>query len=75
MMPFGFIDGDNSILWSIFTVAIAQVEQILVIETIAKGPPVVGHGFYQLVLAFQFLEGKYAVGMNHHFHLIQVVMA
>jgi len=68
MMAFRFIDGHDGVLGLVLAVSVTQVEQISKVETIAHRPLMVDHGLDQIVLAFQLLEGEYALGMNHNQH-------
>lgn len=69
MMALRFIDSHDGIFRTVLALAIAQVEQISIIEAVADRPLMVDHSLYQIVFSFELLEGEYAVGMNHLFHL------
>jgi hypothetical protein len=69
MVAFRFIDSHDGVLGLVLAISVTQVQQISIVKAIANRPLVVGHGLYQIVLAFQLLEGEYAVGMNHNLHL------
>jgi hypothetical protein len=69
MVAFRLIDSHDGILGLVLAISVTQVQQISIVKAIANRPLVVGHGLYQIVLAFQLLEGEYAVGMNHNLHL------
>jgi uncharacterized membrane protein YoaT (DUF817 family) len=69
MMAFRFVDSHDCVFGIVLALAIAQVKQISVIEAIADRPLVVYHGLYQIFLTLELLEGEYAVGMVHYFHL------
>jgi hypothetical protein len=69
MVAFRLIDSHDGILGHVLTITVTQVEQISIVKAIADRPLVIGHGLYQIVFAFQLLEGEYAVGMNHDLHL------
>jgi hypothetical protein len=70
VVAFRLIDGHDGILRSILAVAVFKVEQRSVIKTIANRPLMVDHGLYQVVFAFYFLKGEYAVWMNQSCHLL-----
>jgi hypothetical protein len=65
MVAFRFIDSHDGKLGLVLAISVTQVQQISIVKAIANRPLVVGHGLYEIVLAFQLLEGEYAVGMNH----------
>jgi len=71
MMALRFVDCHDGVFGIVLALAIAQVEQISIIEAVAEGPLMVDQGLYEIVFSFELLEGEYAVGMNHHFHLSQ----
>lgn len=66
MVAFRLVDSHDGVLGLVLAVSITQVEQISKVEAIAHRPLMVDHGLYQIVLAFQLLEGEYAVEMNHN---------
>lgn len=70
MVAFRFIDSRDGILGLVLAISVTQVEQISKVEAITYRPLVIDHGLYQIVFAFQLLEGEYAVRMNHNLHLI-----
>jgi hypothetical protein len=63
-----FIDRHDRVLGFILVICVTQVEQISKVEAVTDRPLMVDHGLYQIVLAFQLLEGEYALGMNHNQH-------
>ena len=69
MVAFRLIDSRDGVLGLVLAITVAQVEQISKVEAVADRPLMVDHGLYQIVLAFQLLEGEYAVGMDHNLHL------
>ena len=68
MVALCFIDRHDSVLGFILVICVTQVEQISKVEAVTYRPLMVDHGLYQIVLAFQLLEGEYALGMNHNQH-------
>jgi len=69
MVAFRLIDSHDGVLGLILAISVTQVEQISIVKAVARRPLMVDHGFYQIVLAFQLLEGEYTVGMDHNLHL------
>lgn len=51
-----FINSHDGVFWHVLTLTIAQVEQFLVIKTIAKRPFVVEHRFHQFFFAIYLRE-------------------
>lgn len=68
MMTFCLIYSHDGVFGIVLALAITQVEQISIIEAVAKRPLMVDQGLYQIVNSFELLEGEYAIGMNHHLH-------
>jgi hypothetical protein len=66
MVTFCLIDSHDGVLGLVLAISVTQVEQISIVEAVAYRPLMVDHGLYQIVLAFQLLEGEYAVWMNHN---------
>ncbi|HSW35785.1 MAG TPA: hypothetical protein VLH18_04185 [Candidatus Limnocylindrales bacterium] len=69
VVAFCLIDGHDGVFRIVLAISVTQVKQISKVEAVAHRPLMVDHGLYQIVLAFQLLEGEYAVGMNHNRHL------
>ena len=69
MVAFRLIDSHDGVLGLVLAISVTQVQPISIVKAIANRPLVVGHSLYQIVLAFQLLEGEYAVRMNHNLHL------
>jgi hypothetical protein len=56
MMALCLVHGGDGIFGILLTISISQIEVICIIKAVANGPMVIGHGLYQIIFGFQFLE-------------------